>query len=229
MQTNDPKQISQQPHPDSTTDLNPDNSYNSVLLSNLYEPEIILSLNTSQCTLNLTQQALGIVESKQEQLSNNIKTDLQEERDMLEQSLTNLQVQEAASASSTSFHIPELTMEEHNYNKSQCSETGLPILDLSSQISLFRPSQIQSPFVNSFAAPLQMDVRRTSTPVNSADPEKQGKCISVNKANSVNNVTYTTSKLSFTVPKDISDLDVASIIDDFESFAKELSLEGISY
>lgn len=209
--------------------MNPDESYNSALLSNLYEPEVILSTSTSQCSLNLTEQALGIIESKQEQQTNNIETDLQGERDMLEQSLAEFQVQKAANASPASYNIPELTMEAQNYDKSQCSETGVTIPDLSSQSSLFRPSQTQSPFVNTFAAPLQMDVMRTSTPVMLTDPEKQENNLSLNKANSLNSVTYTTSKLTFTVPKDISDLDVASIMEDLESFAKELSLQGISY
>lgn len=206
--------------------MNQDDSYNSALLSNLYEPEVILNSNTSQCSLNITQQALGIIETKQEPLSKNMETDSQEDRDMLEESLAELQLQQAANASHASYNFPAGNMEEQNYDKSQCSETGVTIPNLSSQSSLFRPSQIQSPFINTFAAPLQMDFMRTSTPVNLPDSEKQENSFFVNKANSLNNITYTTPKLTFTVPKDISHLDVASIIEDLESFAKELSLQG---
>lgn len=93
------------------------------------------------------------------------------------------------------------------------------------------PLVAESPFIGTFARPLQADARKTSTPLITMvkhDTVNVGTSASTSMISERDsNVTrITTPRVSFTVPRYMENLDIASVVEELESIADVLEEDG---
>ncbi|CAH1129253.1 unnamed protein product [Ceutorhynchus assimilis] len=139
------------------------------------------------------------------------------------------------------FNLPPNNEPEinFNYDNSQCSTTSLNMRErvLSQEIrqdepffqvpSLPRvpPSVQESPFIGTFFRPFQEDSTKTSTQIqhDAKGFEDSSSLFSISKRYAGDVAHVSTDRLSFSFPRhQENDIDIASIVEDLESFAEEI-------